>query len=59
MPGKDTEEFIQGPGKTLPKDQVEVVALKPPVLCEYPKGKSGLAFDCARLLPELTCQPDS
>jgi len=39
MPKKDIiEELIKGPGKTLPKDKLEVIATKLYVLCEYPKG---------------------
>lgn len=39
MPKKDIiEESIEGPGKTLPKDKLDVIARKLYVLCEYPKG---------------------
>lgn len=47
---KDNAELMEGPGKMLPKDKLEVVAVKFYVLCEYHQGKAGSISDHARLL---------
>ena len=38
MPKKDHGELIKGPGETWPKDKLEVVAIKPLLLCGLHKG---------------------
>lgn len=44
MPEKDNEELIESPGGTLPKDKLEVVAIKPHVPCELLEGLARFNF---------------